>query len=456
MTNLSKLRLSQADKSFVWHPYTQMKDWQKMRNTVITSGENFYLVDNRGNKYLDGIASMWCNVWGHGENEITFKMLSQMKKFQHSTLFGLASDPSVRLAAKLLKICKGMDKVFYSDNGSTAIEVAMKMALQYWRNKGALKKTHFISLKGGYHGDTIGAMSVGYVRDYFLAYQPLLKKVHRVPAPSMDAKSKTKASAIEVQRCIQKTEDVLRKNASKCSALIMESGAQIAGGVRIYPDRYQKEISKLCAKYDVLLILDEIATAFGRLGNMIEYISQRSIPDIACFGKALSAGYSPLAVTLTTSKIYRAFDGDYLEKKHFFHGHTFTGHALGCTAAIANLDLIKKNKLISQVRYNSQYIHNRLKEIHNSPVASCVRHKGLLAAVDIKKDGKPIVYIKNKVPIGYYIMQESLKMGVFLRSLGSTLIIIPPLAIPRTDLEFLMDVVINLIYKIEHQLQSCD
>ena len=454
MTNLSRLTLSQADKRFVWHPYTQMKDWQKMRNPVITSGENFYLVDNRGNKYLDGIASMWCNVWGHGENEISLKMISQMKKFQHSTLFGLASGPSVRLAALLLKICKGMDKVFYSDNGSTAIEVAMKMALQYWRNKGSSKKTHFISLKGGYHGDTIGAMSVGYVRDYFHAYQPLLKKVHRVPAPSMNAKNKNKTSDTELKLCIQKTEDVLQKNASKCSALIMESGAQIAGGVRIYPEGYQKEISRLCAKYDVLLILDEIATAFGRLGNMIEYLSQGSIPDIACFGKALSAGYSPLAVTLTTSKIYQAFNGDYLEKKHLFHGHTYTGHALGCTAAIANLDMIKKNKLISQVRDNSQYIHNRLKEIHNSSVVSCVRHKGLLAAFDIIKDGKPTLYIENRVPIGYYIMQESLKMGVFLRSLGNTLVIIPPLAIPRMDLEFLMDVVIKLIYKIENKLQS--
>lgn len=452
MTNLSKLKLSQADKLFVWHPYTQMEDWQKMRNTVITSAKNFYLVDDRGNKYLDGIASMWCNVWGHGENEITLKMISQMRKFQHSTLFGLASGPSASLAALLLKICKGMDKVFYSDNGSTAIEVAMKMALQYWRNKGASKKTNFISLKGGYHGDTVGAMSVGYVRDYFRAYQPLLKKVHRVPAPSVNIDDKNKSSDKELQICIQKTEDVLKNNASKCSALIMESGAQIAGGVRIYPQKYQREISRLCAKYDVLLILDEIATGFGRLGNMIEYLSQGSIPDISCFGKALSAGYSPLAVTLTTSEIYRAFNGDYLEKKHLFHGHTYTGHALGCTAAMANLDMIKKNKLISQIRGNSQYIHNRLKEIHNSPVISCIRHKGLLAAFDIIKDGKPTFYVKNRVPIAYYIMQESLKMGVFLRSLGNTLVIIPPLAIPRTDLQFLMDVIIELVYKIEKEI----
>jgi adenosylmethionine---8-amino-7-oxononanoate aminotransferase len=427
-----------------------MKDWQKMSNKVVVSAENFYLIDINGKRYLDGIASMWCNVWGHGQNEVTIQMIKQMKKFQHSTLFGLSSRPSIMLAEYLLKLCRGMDRVFFSDNGSTAVEVAMKMAIQYWRNKGNLKKTSFISLKRGYHGDTIGAMTVGYVREYFGAYKSLLKRTHRVPSPALD-NDNIETSGLEVERCLEQTECILKKYGSSCCALIMESGAQIAGGVRIFPDNYQKEVAKLCKKYDVLLILDEIATAFGRLGNMIEYIAQESFPDIVCLGKALSAGYSPLAATLTTNKIFEAFLGQYGEKKHLYHGHTFTGHAIGCTAAIANLKLYKKYKLIEQIYSNSQYIKKSLREIKKSPIVKHVRCKGLLAALDLVKHGTKITYTKDKVPISYFIMQQSLRMGVILRPLWNTITIIPPLAMKRNDLIFLMDVITKLIDKVENQ-----
>jgi adenosylmethionine-8-amino-7-oxononanoate aminotransferase len=236
--------------------------------------------------------------------------------------------------------------------------------------------------------------------------------------------------------------------------LIMESGAQIAGGVVIYPEGYQRKISKLCKKYDVLLILDEIATGFGRLGNMIEYLAQRSIPDIVCFGKALTAGYFPLAVTLTTDRIFDAFLGNYSDNKQFYHGHTFTGHPLGCAVALANIDLYEKRNIMSQISTNSKYLAKRLREFSKSSIVADIRHKGFLAGIELAWNGKPIQTIKKNYRIEYFVMHESLKMGVFLRPLGNIMLIIPPLAINKNDLGKLLDVQQNLLHAIEKRTRD--
>jgi len=455
--------LSKDDKQFVWHPYTQMKDWdQNNDNKVIVKGDGFYLIDSEGNKYLDGIASMWCNVWGHGQNNVTEAMITQIRNIQHSTLFGLANEPSINLAEKLLKIAKGMDRVFYSDNGSTAIEVAMKMALKYYTNIGKPKKNRFISIENGYHGDTVAAMSVGYIRKYFGAYKPLLAPVYRAPSPLFKNNNNNKnnlkdsgdknSSADFVNDCIEKTEYILKKYNTECCALVMESGAQIAGGVIIYPQDYQKKIAELCQKYDVLLILDEIATGFGRLGNMVEYISQGSPPDIVCFGKALTAGYFPLAVTLTTKKIFESFLGDYSENKQFYHGHTFTGNPIGCATAIANIEAYQRQNLIQQIRENGKHISNRLKELDSFNIIADIRHKGLLTGIELEKGGKPVEILKDNQRLNYFVMKESLKMGVFLRPLGNILMFIPPLAINKKDLDKIIDVQFELIKMIESKV----
>jgi len=444
------MQLVDADKRYVWHPYTQMDDWKKCDNRVIVGAKGFYLIDNEGRKYLDGIASMWTNVWGHGRREIVCKMTEQIRTLQHSTLFGLANAPSINLAERLLQLSRGMQSVFYSDNGSTAVEVAMKMAVQYWRNKGKPKKKSFIALEHGYHGDTLGAMSLGYIAGFFSAYKPLLTKVYRAPSP-WEKTTSTGSKDNLVNSCIEQTERIVVKCGSCCAALVMESGAQIAGGGIIYEKGYQRKISELCKKHDLLLIVDEVATGFGRLGNMIEYIAQGSAPDIVCFGKALTAGYSPLAVTLSTAEIYNAFLGKYFERKQFYHGHTFTGHPIGCAAALANLDLYRKHNLLQRIKENSHYLEHRLREFCGSPVVSNLRNKGLLAAFDLQKKMKPINYMQNKEPIHYFIMRESMKMGVFLRSLANTMIIIPPLAIPKRDLRTLLDVQLHLLQKIEQE-----
>lgn len=442
------MNLTNADKEFVWHPYTQMSDWAKWNNRVIVRGDGFYLVDSEGRKYLDGSASMWCNVWGHTQNKIVQAMIDQQKKVPHATLFGFANAPSIKLAERLISLARGMHKVFYTDNGSTAIEVAMKMALQYWYNKGKDKKREFISLEHGYHGDTSGTMSVGYIEDFFKVYRPLLFDVHRVPSPILYGSTFANENDL-VEWCLEKTETTIKRHKNRCAALIMESGAQIAGGAVIFPTGYQKKIARLCKDYDILLILDEVATGFGRLGNIVEYLAQKSQPDIVCFGKALTGGYFPLAVTLVTRSIFDAFLGRYHYNKHLYHGHTFTGHPVGCAAALANIENYQNRNLIQQIKMSTEYIASRLPEFWKSPIVADIRHKGLLAGIELAKNKKPIVTLKNKEIINYFIMQQALKMGVYLRPLRNVMLLIPPLGIGHQDLEKLLNVQLMLLRKIE-------
>jgi adenosylmethionine-8-amino-7-oxononanoate aminotransferase len=443
--------LDSNDKRYVWHPYTQMKIWNRGSNKIIIEGDNFYLIDQNKKKILDGVASMWSNVWGYGENPIIKSMQTQLSTLPNSTLFGLGNRKSVNLAEKLIKLCKGMDKVFYSDNGSTAIEVALKMSTQYWKNKNNNSKKHlFLSLRNGYHGDTIGTMSVGFVANFFESYKSILLKTFRVPSPK-DYEFKYEVESEIVDKCLDLTEKKLKKYSSKISAMIMESGAQIAGGVSIYPRNYQKKISELCKKYDVLLILDEIATGFGRLGNMIEYEKQKSIPDIVCYGKALNGGYFPIAVTLTTNKIYKAFLGNYKDNKQFFHGHTYTGHPVGCTACITNIDHYKKTNLIVQIQQNSIHLQKKLNKFYDLDIVSKIRHKGLLTGIDLVNGKKSLNFVEG-LPINYYIMKESLKRGVYLRTLGNILTIIPPLAIPRAKLDIIIDVSYEILYLLDKEI----
>ena len=425
-----------------------MSDWAKWNNKVIVKGDGFYLVDSQGRKYLDGTASMWCNVWGHTQNKVVQAMVDQLKNLPHSTLFGFANAPSIKLAERLITLATGMDKVFYTDNGSTAIEVAMKIALQYWYNNGKDKKREFISLEHGYHGDTTGAMSIGYIEDFFRAYKPLLFNVHRVPIPILYGSRFTNESDL-VEWCLEKTENTIKRHMNRCAALVMESGAQIAGGAIVFPKGYQKKIARLCRDYDILLILDEIATGFGRLGNVVEYRAQKSQPDIVCFGKALTGGYFPLAVTLVTRRIFDAFLGRYCKNKLLYHGHTFTGHTVGCSAALANIENYQNHNLIQQIKVNTKYIASRLPEFYKSPIVADIRHKGLLVGIELAKNDKPIIILKNKEIINYFIVQQALKMRVYLRPLRNIMLLIPPLGIGRRDLEKLVNVQLMLVRKIE-------
>lgn len=424
-----------------------MGDYTKyLKRRIITSGSDFCFCDKDGNRYLDGISNMWCNVWGFSPNRITNAMINQIKQIPHSTIFGIGNDKSIELSNEFLKLTKGLNKVFFTDNGSSAIEAALKISVQYWNNQGNLKKTSFLSIADGYHGDTIGAMSVGYVDKYFKRYKKLLLRSHVIPSPKKVTPDGI-VNSDKLDLLLERTEKIIEKNADKSAALIMESGAQVVGGVNIYPSGYQKRINELCKKHDILLILDEIATGFGRLGNMIEYIAQESVPDIACFGKAITGGYFPLALTLTSKKIFQEFSGNLSDQKQLFHGHTFAGHPIGCTAVTENLKMYKENHLLDKIRSNSILLMKRLQEFRLIPIVKNIRWRGLLAGFDLVANSKPITMV-DKIPINYFVIRESLKRGVLLRSLGNTMIVIPPLAIDTHSLNKIMDTQLEIVLLI--------
>ena len=435
--------------SFVWHPYTQMKDWPRF--DVISKGKGMWLYDTRGNAMMDGVASMWCNVWGHSNKELTDAMIKQTRKLQHSSLFNLTNDRSEELAEKLVKLAPGMHRVFYSDDGSTAMEISAKMALQYWYNTGEKKKTKFVSLENGYHGDTVGTMSLGYVPLFFSKFKPMLFQVLRTPSPNRYRIPKGYSFNDYQEFCLDKIEQTLGKN-DNIAAFVMESGAQIAGGVVIYPKGFQKKISKICKKHNVLFILDEIATGFGRLGSMIEYQTQESIPDIASFGKMLSGGYLPLAATLASKKIYDSFLGEYKDMKHFFHGHTFTGNPIACATALANISLYKKYNLISKIKKHAIQIQSRIEEISNLDLVGDVRHKGLLMGIELVSNKKTKNPISPQKRLPQKIFTEAKKHGIYQRTLGNIVMVIPPLAISERELDFLIDGTIKTIKNVAVQI----
>jgi len=410
-----------------------MQEWTKFPKIV--RGQGMWLIDDDGNKLLDGVASMWCNVWGHSRGELINAIIKQTKKLQHSPLFNLTNEPSEMLAKKLIRISPGMNQVFFSDNGSTAMEIAIKIALQYWNNLGLKNKTRIATLENGYHGDTFGAMSVGYVPEFFSKFRSKLFSTIQFKVPrKYHLPSNVTLSEFE-NICIEKIESKLSKD-NKIAAFVMESGAQVAGGVNIYPKNFQKRINILCKKYDVLFVLDEIATGFGRLGSMIEYKKQNCQPDIVSFGKMLTGGYLTFAATLTTRKISNSFLGKFSDSKHLFHGHTYTGNPIAASLALENIKLYEKIKLIQKIQKTSKVFENRAAEFYESDLVGDVRQKGMLMGIELTniKD-----LLKTKKSINKIIFEEGKKHNIFFRTLGNVIMLVPPLAISKKEINLLVD-----------------
>jgi adenosylmethionine-8-amino-7-oxononanoate aminotransferase len=433
-------------QSFVWHPNTQMQEWTHFDKIV--KGQGMCLIDSKGNKLLDGVASMWCNVWGHSRRELIDAITKQAKKIPHSSLFNLTNDPVEVLAKKLVKISPNMNYVFYSDNGSTAMEIAFKLALQYWQNQGIKNKTKLATLKNGYHGDTFGAMSVGFVPQFFSKFKNQLFSTIQVPVPFSYRHPRGISYEEYQQYCLGKIENLLLSN-DNIAAFVMESGAQVAGGVNIFPKGFQKQISKLCKRFDVLLVLDEIATGFGRLGSLVQYLSQDSIPDIVAYGKMLTGGYLTLGATLTTKKIYDTFLGKFNDNKHLFHGHTFTGNPISAAVANENLKLYEQYNLIKKIQSTSKVFKNRIQELNQLDLVGDVRHKGMLMGIELVKNKKTKIPISPKKSINKIIFEEGKKNGIYLRTLGNIVMLVPPLAISNKELDLLIDRTVLTIKNID-------
>jgi len=436
-------------QSYVWHPNTQMSEWSKFPKIV--RGEGMWLIDEDGNRFLDGVASMWCNVWGHSKRELISAIIKQTKKLQHSSSFNFTNEPVEILAEKLVKLSPNMTNVFFSDNGSTAMEIAIKIALQYWKNHDIKNKTKIATLKNGYHGDTFGAMSVGYVPEFFSKFRTKLFSTIQFPVPQNNLIPKNMTCNEFEQQCISNIEKRL-ENDDSIAAFIMESGAQMAGGVIIYPKNFQKKIGQICKKNNVLLVLDEIATGFGRLGSMIEYKSQNCNPDIVSFGKMLTGGYLTFAATLTTKKIYDSFLGKFSEMKHLFHGHTYTGNPISAALSLKNLELYKKYNLINKIQKTSKIFQDRINEIHNLDLVGDIRHKGMVMGIELVKNKKSKKPFTADHSINKIVFEEGRKNNIYFRTLGNIVMLVPPLAISQKDLNFLLDGTIKTISSLSRKV----
>ncbi len=441
---MNNQNLSQKDKKYLWHPFTQQQEWERDHDiTIITKGRGTYLYDAKGKKYLDGVSSLWCNVHGHQVPEIDRAIQKQLKKIAHSTLLGASNEPAILLAEKLVKLApKGLTRVFYSDSGSEANEIAMKMAFQYWQQSTPPRrqKNLFLTVREGYHGDTVGSVSLGGIDLFHGIFGPLLFKTLQVKSPHQYASRKVSHTKW-LQDCVREAEGVFRKYGSRLAAVHMEPLIEGAGGMLVQPWGYLKAIRRLCDRYNVLLILDEVATGFGRTGTMFACEQEGVSPDILCVAKNLTGGYLPVAATLTTEKVYKAFLGTFESARTFYHGHTFTGNQLGCAAALANLQLIEKKGFLQLVQEKCEMLQGLLEPLEAHPHVSDIRLRGLMGGIELVKNKKTNEPYPYPLKMGYRVCAEAKKMGVLLRPLGNVVVLMPPLAITKKDLAYLIEVI---------------
>lgn len=439
--NFTTSQLQTWDKQYVWHPFTQMQDWLADDQIVIVAGEGSWLIDSDGNRYLDGVASMWTNVHGHSHPALNKALADQAARLEHSTLLGLAGEQSILLAKRLIEIAPdGLRKVFYSDNGSTAVEVGLKMAYQYHCHKGEPQRSRFLRLQHAYHGDTIGSMSVGGIPIYHDTFKPLLFSTIEAPAPYCYRCPMGKHDPASCgMACLDALEQLMVVHQEQLAGMMMEPLLQGAGGMLVHPAGYLKGVRQLCDRYGVLLITDEVATGFGRTGKMFAVEHEGVTPDIMAISKGLCAGYLPLAATLATEEIYQAFLGNYAELKTFFHGHTFTGNPLACAVALRSLELFDETGLMESIQKRSKQLTNLLQQLEDHPHVGNLRQCGLAAGIELVQDKGTKTAYPWEEKRGVRVCQEARRHGVFSRPLGNTVVVFPPLAITADELEFLME-----------------
>jgi adenosylmethionine---8-amino-7-oxononanoate aminotransferase len=409
--------LQDVDRRHVWHPFTQQRGWCDEEPPLVIDrarGTNLYDVD--GNAYIDGVSSLWCNVHGHRHPAIDAAVRAQLDRVAHSTMLGLTHEPAVELARKLLTVApRGLTRVFYSESGATAVEIALKMASQFWSQRGEAARSRFICLENAYHGDTLGAVSVGGIDLFHSTYRPLL----------FDS---LKARAGEAGHL----EQLLDRHGSQTAAVIIEPLVQGAAGMLLQPDGYLRRVRELCDAHEVLLICDEVATGFGRTGRMFACDHEHVTPDLMCLGKGLTGGYLPLAATLSTERVYDAFLGEFEEFKTFFHGHTFTGNPLATAAAIASLELFQRENTLEALQPKIELLTRLLgQRIAVLPGVAAVRQRGFMVGIEL---------IEQPVAdrVGHRVTLAARRRGAIIRPLGDVVVLMPPLAISEADLRRLV------------------
>jgi adenosylmethionine-8-amino-7-oxononanoate aminotransferase len=411
---------AQLDHRHLWHPFTQQRDWVSEEPVMIERGEGTELIDVEGRRYLDGVSSLWCNVHGHRHPLIDRAVRDQLERVAHSTMLGLSHPGGAELAARLVEIAPpGLSRVFYSDSGSSAVEVALKMAFQYWQHRGGqhVRKTSFICLRDAYHGDTIGSVSVGGIERFHSTFGPLLFTTHLAEPGDPD----------DMARLLARCEE-------EVAAVIVEPLVQGAAGMLTHPPGYLRAVRELCDRHGVLLICDEVATGFGRTGTMFASERERITPDLLCLAKGLTGGYMPLAATLATERIYEAFLGEQTEHKTFFHGHTYTGNPLACAAALASLDVFRQERTLVRLQPKIRLLSELLSEVAMMPEVRRVRQTGFMVGIELGE-------LDPELRMGHRVVLEARRRGVIVRPLGDVVVLMPPLSISHQDLRRLVDVV---------------
>lgn len=441
---IDKKLLEKWDKEYFWHPFTQMKVYAEEDNVIVERGEGNYIYDIYGNKYLDGVASLWCNVHGHNHPKLNKAIIDQLNKIAHFTTLGASNIPAILLAKKLVEITPSkLEKVFYSEDGSEAMEIAIKIAYHYWHNIGEKEKTKFITLNEAYHGDTLGSVSVGGINIFHEKYKPLLFDVYKLPSPYLKAiqiAGREKALEEETtKKLIEEVEEFIFQNHQRIAGFVVEGGVQGAAGILPFPKGYLKEIRRICTEYNILLIVDEVAVGFGRTGYMFASEKEGIEPDILALGKGITGGYLPLAATLTTNEIFDAFWGEFGEAKHFYHGHTYTGNPLACNVALANIELFDEEKRLENVKERIKQLENRLPEFLELKYVGDVRNYGLIAGVELVKDKKTKESFPYGERTGFKVAKNMLKRGIWVRPLGDVMVIMPPLSITAEELDYFID-----------------
>ena len=439
---MSREALERDDHRYVWHPFTQMRDWLEDTPLVIDHAEGNFLFDADGKRYLDGVSSLWVILHGHRKREIEEAITRQMGKVAHTTFLGLTHGPGVELARRLVEIAPpGLGRVFYSDTGAAAVEIALKMAFQYWQQRPdpRPKKTKFLSLTNGYHGDTIGAMSVSGIDRFQSTYGPVLIPTIKVPSAYCYRCHLGKEYPSCEIACLRDVERALHEHADEIAAVIMEPRIQGAGGMIAFPPGYTKGVWELAKKHDVLFIADEVATGFGRTGQMFACLEDGVRPDLMVLGKGISGGYLPLAVTMATEEIFQAFLGGVDEGKTFYHGHTYSGNPLACAAAIANLDIFRKEGTLPELGPKIEAMAKGLERFRGLEHVGDVRQAGLMVGIELVKDWRTKEPYGVNERVGQRVALEARKRGVLLRPLGDVIVLMPPLSVSKEEMSMLLD-----------------
>ena len=441
---------AEKDLKYIWHPCSQMKDYEELPPIVIKKGRGMYLYDIEGNKYLDVISSWWCNLLGHCNPKINYAIKKQVDELEHVIFANFTHTQAIRLCERLTKILpQGLCKFNFTDNGSSAIEAAMKVSFQYHQQTGNKQKTKFLALTDAYHGETIGALSTGDCDLYTKLYKPILMDIVRVKGPDCYRCSYGKTRDNCNCECFEHAEKTFARYGQEASAMLVEPLLQGSAGMKIYPPLYLKKLREICNKYNVHLIADEIATGFGRTGRMFAFDHAGVSPDIMCLSKGLTGGYMPMALFVTTQKIYDAFYADYNTGKAFMHSHTYSGNPLACSAANAVLDILEDGSVLKKAQENAVYFNNIIKEkFLNHKNAGEVRNIGLINAIEIVKNKSTKEPFDSKLRMGYQIYKKALKRGVILRPLGDVIYFNPPLIIEKKEMDYAVNTAFECMNEI--------